>query len=67
MFRNKEAVAMITTGEGKFYSNGIDIPAIAALNEEMQRKFMHQLCKLVARILTFPIPTVAAINGENSV
>ena len=67
VYSNKEAVAMITTGEGKFYCNGIDLAAKAALNEEMQQKLLHQLCKLVAKILTFPIPTVAAINGENSV
>lgn len=57
--------ALVTTGTGKFYSNGLDLDWImggeadwtfADLAMEAQRVF--------ARTLTFRRPTVAAINGH---
>ncbi|CAG8726755.1 11935_t:CDS:2, partial [Racocetra fulgida] len=57
---NLERAALITIGEGKFYSNGLDLEH--ALNTP--GFFDDYFLKLLARILTFPIPTVAAINGH---
>lgn len=61
---NQQVSGLITTGEGKFYSNGIDLMGFAESSEQERTKFMHAFCKLTARILTFPMPTVAALNGH---
>ena len=56
--------ALVTTGEGKFFSNGFDLDWLGALGRDEVRKFLAATQKLWARILTFPVPTVAAINGH---
>lgn len=57
--------ALVTTGTGKYYSNGLDLEkamipdfdwGIAEIAKETQQ--------LLARTLLFPRPTVAAINGH---
>jgi len=53
------AAALITTGEGKFFSNGLDLNW-DGMNPTFIRTFVEGL---FLRILTFPIPTIAAING----
>ncbi|CAG8777984.1 23708_t:CDS:2, partial [Racocetra persica] len=57
---NLEQAALISIGEGKFYSNGLDLEHALST----PRFFDDYFLKLLARILTFPIPTVAAINGH---
>ncbi|KAM0682658.1 hypothetical protein MDAP_001890 [Mitosporidium daphniae] len=64
--------ALITIGLGKFYSNGLNLPeffdesstskqeAIIKLIEFLDLEFLP----LLGRILIFPIPTVALINGH---
>ena len=56
--------ALVTTGEGKFYSNGLDVAGLARLGAEGVRAFLADLDRLFARLLTFPVPTVAALNGH---
>lgn len=56
--------ALVTTGEGKFYSNGLDIAGLTALGAEGARGFLADLDRLFARVLSFPLATVAAINGH---
>nr|KAG5702846.1 hypothetical protein BaRGS_001928 [Batillaria attramentaria] len=56
---------VVTTGEGKFFSNGIDLDWMGKEeNAEKVPTFMEDFQKLLARILIFPLPTVAAINGH---
>ncbi|XP_077982426.1 uncharacterized protein LOC144437375 [Glandiceps talaboti] len=57
-----DAKALITIGTGKFYSNGIDLKWISESSNEEIGSFA--VVPLVMRVLTFPIPTVAAINGH---
>ncbi|KAJ1667817.1 hypothetical protein IW140_001369 [Coemansia sp. RSA 1813] len=52
--------ALITTSTGKFYSNGL---AIEAAMEQGDLFYIPYL-RMLARVLTFRIPTVAAINGH---
>ncbi|KAJ1922173.1 hypothetical protein H4219_000035 [Mycoemilia scoparia] len=52
--------ALISTGSGKFYSNGLDIESAMANAEVFYPKFLA----LIARMLIFRLPTVAAINGH---
>ncbi len=56
--------ALVSTGEGKFYSNGLDVEKLAGLGGGGVRAFLADLDRLFARLLCFPCVTVAAINGH---
>ncbi|KAL8280488.1 hypothetical protein RQP46_007136 [Phenoliferia psychrophenolica] len=59
---DKEA-ALVITGERdkhKFFSNGLDL----AVSQEYMGFFKDYYYPLLARVVTFPIHTVAAINGH---
>jgi enoyl-CoA hydratase/carnithine racemase len=63
------AAALVTaSASGKFFSNGLDLdwvsdPAAHPAGGE-RRPFADEFMKLMARIITFPLPTIAAINGH---
>jgi enoyl-CoA hydratase/carnithine racemase len=59
--------ALVTTGEGKFYSNGLDMPTLAAAGKagrEGVAAVLGRVHRLFARVLAFPRITVAAMNGH---
>ncbi|RHZ71426.1 hypothetical protein Glove_258g38 [Diversispora epigaea] len=56
-----EPAALITIGEGKFFSNGLDLEHALSTPGFFDDYYL----KLLVRILTFPIPTVAALNGHS--
>lgn len=57
--------ALVTTGTGKFYSNGLDLEWVSQPDAEMNLgQIALESQKLMARLLVFPRPTVAAINGH---
>jgi len=57
--------ALVTTGAGKFYSNGLDLDWMLSQSEaEARESYFASVLGLMARILTFPAITVAAINGH---
>jgi len=63
------AAALVTaSASGKFFSNGLDLDWVrdpAAHPAAGDRApFADEFMKLMARIITFPMPTVAAINGH---
>jgi enoyl-CoA hydratase/carnithine racemase len=58
-----EAKALVTTGSGKFYSNGLDLDWLAAHGDQGDW-YVDQVQQLLARVLIAPVPTVAAINGH---
>lgn len=58
-----EVQALVVTGEGRFFCNGLDLPYIMA-NELESKKIQTETEELLARILTFGVPTVAALNGH---
>ncbi len=53
---------LVTTGEGKFFSNGLDLDWL--LSGADTSGFFEGLHALFARLLTFPTATAAAINGH---
>jgi len=56
--------ALVTTGEGKFYSNGLDLEGFSSGTAGDPAIVMAGLDRLFARLLTFPTATAAAINGH---
>jgi enoyl-CoA hydratase/carnithine racemase len=58
------AKALVTTGAGKFYSNGLDLDW--ALREARGRvpDFLVAVLGVLGRVLTLACPTVAAVNGH---
>jgi enoyl-CoA hydratase/carnithine racemase len=58
-----QPAALITTGTGKFYSNGLDLDWIGAHPQELG-SYVDRVQGLFERVLTLPVPTVAAINGH---
>ena len=58
-----EAKALVTTGSGKFYSNGLDLDWLAA-HSDQHDWYVDRVQQVFARVLVAPVPTVAAINGH---
>lgn len=56
--------ALVTTGSGKFYSNGLDLDWLMAEGNEDGDEFLRQLFRVWGRLLAFPGVTVAALNGH---
>ena len=56
--------ALVTTGAGKFYSNGLDLDW--ALREARERvpEFLLAVLGVLGRVLTLACPSVAAVNGH---
>jgi enoyl-CoA hydratase/carnithine racemase len=60
----QSGLPVVTMGEGKFFSNGFDLEYLGSLDVDALLGFVDHSCALLARILTFPAPTAAAINGH---
>jgi len=54
--------ALVTTGEGKFYSNGLDLDWLGTASDPAAS--LDRVHRLLVRVLTFPAVTVAAVNGH---
>jgi enoyl-CoA hydratase/carnithine racemase len=57
------AHGLVTTAANKFYTNGLDLDWLAAHAEQTQ-SYVARVQALLARVLTFPMPTAAAITGH---
>lgn len=62
--RSEGDAALVTTGEGKFYSNGLDLEALQGGAVKDPQAMLAGVHRLLARLLTFPVATVAAVNGH---
>ncbi len=58
-----EPAALVTTGEGKFYSNGLDLEWLGAHPDRLG-EYVGRVHGLFEKVLTLPVPTVAALNGH---
>jgi enoyl-CoA hydratase/carnithine racemase len=56
--------ALVTTGEGKFYSNGLDLAWMRAQGAAALGPFVASFQRLLGRLLAFPLPCIAALNGH---
>jgi enoyl-CoA hydratase/carnithine racemase len=62
--KSETPTALVTVGEGKFYSNGLDLAWMAEAGAQAALDNVHRVHELLARVLTFPMITVAALNGH---
>ena len=54
--------ALVSTGDGKFYTNGLDLDWLASYPDA--GAFLAGVNQLNGRLLTLPLATVAAVNGH---
>jgi enoyl-CoA hydratase/carnithine racemase len=57
------ARALVSVATGKFWSNGLDLDWLAAHAERYQ-DYVTSVHELLARVLTLPVITVAALQGH---
>lgn len=57
------AHGLVTTAASKFYTNGLDLDWLTAHAEQYQW-YVGRVQALLARVLTLPIPTAAAVVGH---
>lgn len=55
--------ALVVTGTGKSFHQGLDLPVVMGLGEGMPA-FLGRVHRLFGRLLRLDMPTVAAINGH---
>lgn len=55
--------ALVTTGSGKFYSNGLDLDWLTA-NGDQSEAYLKRVNALYAQLLELPLPTIVAVNGH---
>lgn len=56
--------SVVVCAEGRFWSNGFDLAWADSREPDEVAAFTRELNALMLRILTFPLPTVAALNGH---
>jgi Delta3-Delta2-enoyl-CoA isomerase len=56
-------IALVTTGEGKFYSNGMDLDWLASAPARAG-EYLRMIYRVLGRVLSLPAITVAAVNGH---
>lgn len=62
--RAEPPAGLVLTGEGKFFSNGLDLDWLVSAPEGSWERLLGGVHGLLARVLAFPAVTVAAINGH---
>ena len=58
---------LVTTSTGKFFSNGLDLSWLLEQEDpqgKAQELMLATFHKFLKRFMTFPMPTVAAVNGH---
>jgi enoyl-CoA hydratase len=58
------ARAGVLTGQGSVFGAGVDLVALVEGGPEYVRRFLPQLQRVIERLVTFPKPLVAAVNGH---
>lgn len=56
--------ALVTTGTGKFYSNGLDLDWMLGEGRDRAGEYLTAVLAVLGRVLVFPATTVAALNGH---
>ncbi|CAM6105875.1 unnamed protein product [Calypogeia fissa] len=61
--KDPNAAALVTTNEGKYFSNGLDV-ALCMTDPSQAEFIIDAFHKLLKRMLLFPMPAIAAICGH---
>jgi len=56
--------ALVMGATGKFWSTGIDLERLQVAPPEEQGAFLPALHEILGRLVSFPMPTAAALNGH---
>ena len=59
-----DAGALVIVGGGSFFSVGLDLPALLALDRPAMTSFMESFSATMLRVFELPLPVVAAVNGH---
>lgn len=62
--KDEGPAALVTTGDGKFFSNGLDLDWMGSEGRERAGENLAEVLRMFARVLVFPGATVAAVNGH---
>ena len=60
----EDATAVVTIADGKHYCLGLDLALMSQMTAEELNQFMSNVQNLYCRLLTFPLVTIAAVNGQ---
>lgn len=60
-----DAAAVVITGAGKVFSAGLALPDLIELDRDDMRAFIDRFADAMRRVLIFPRPVIAAINGHS--
>jgi len=58
------AGAAVITGAEGFFSAGLDLPSLVALDRPSMRRFIGLFAEVMERVFALPRPVVAAVNGH---
>ena len=58
------ASGLVLTARGKFFSNGLDVAELMQLPPDAMKQFNRDLVRAFGRLVTLPVPSVAAVNGH---
>jgi len=61
---NPDATGLVITGDGKFFSNGLDLGWVMGQSKADALDFFLDFNAFLRRVLIFPTPVVAAVNGH---
>jgi enoyl-CoA hydratase/carnithine racemase len=64
LVEDASVTSLVLTGRGKFFSFGLDVPALYDLTPDEFTSFLQAFCGLCRDLFLFPKPIVAAINGH---
>ncbi|MGI9528717.1 MAG: enoyl-CoA hydratase/isomerase family protein [Acidimicrobiia bacterium] len=56
--------ALVVTGDGRYWSTGLDLDYVGTLSSNETMAFMRRVDLVLGRLLTAPFITVAALNGH---
>jgi len=56
--------AVVVTGQGRFFSAGLDLKVVPAYAPAEQQAMVMAINRLLGRLYGLPLPTVAAVNGH---
>lgn len=63
--QDEDVNGVIMTGKEKFFSSGLDLKQLYAMNEEEVEEFWVAFMKMTKVIASFPKPFIAAITGHS--